>query len=307
MADGGGAESAVGADRSIAPTVRPGSFADLLDVEELDDNLYRGHCHAATPLRAFGGQVAAQALIAAGVTLGTDRRVHSLHGYFIRPGQPDRPIFYQVDRVRDGRSFTTRRVTAIQRGEAIFTLSASFHAPEGESVHQAEMPTLPLPDELGGGGQPDSSVAGSRFRAAVESVLEIRPVPLEPADAPGYPVSRFWVRVRGRFPRDPLRHACALTYISDLRLTRTASAAHRTAFGDLMAASLDHAVWFHRDFRADEWLLFNQDSRTSGFGRGLAHGEFFTLDGRLVATVVQEVVVRARRGAADQPSSAQQG
>lgn len=266
------------------------SFAELLDVEELDDNLYRGRCHAGRPLRAFGGQVAAQALVAAGATVSDDRPVHSLHGYFIRAGQPDRHIVYLVDRVRDGRSFTTRRVTAAQRGEAIFTLSASFQVREGESVHQATPPDVPVPEQIGDAGPhvPGSSPLQARLRP----VLDIRPIPVGPDD--GAPTARFWVRVREQLPDDPLHHACALTYISDLRLARTASATHRTAFGELMVASLDHAVWFHREFRADDWLLVDLRSPTAGFGRGLAYGSFYAHDGGLVASVIQEIVVRAR-------------
>ena len=280
------------ADDPTSPVASPSSFAELLDLEELDDDLYRGYCHAGRPLRAFGGQVAAQALAAAGATVTPERRIHSLHGYFIRAGRPDRHIVYQVDRVRDGRSFTTRRVMAVQRGKAIFTLSASFQIPEGASVHQAAMPSVPPPDELGEASRVAGDAAVARFREMIAPILDIRVVPDEPIDA--IPTTRFWVRVRGRLPDTSLPHACALTYISDLRLARTASATHRAAFGDLMLASLDHAVWFHRDFRADDWLLADLRSPTAGFGRGLAHGGFFARDGRLVASVVQEIVARAR-------------
>jgi acyl-CoA thioesterase-2 len=266
------------------------SFGALLDVDELDDNLYRGLCHAGAPLRAFGGQVAAQALVAAGATVSGERPVHSLHGYFIRPGRPDRHIVYQVDRVRDGRSFTTRRVTAVQRGQAIFTLSASFQVREGESVHQAAMPDVPPPDEI---EETQLHAPGtSPLQARIRPLLDARPVPVEPDD--GVPATRFWVRVREHLPDDPLHHACALTYISDLRLARTASATHRAAFENVMVASLDHAVWFHRDFRADDWLLADLRSPTAGFGRGLAYGGVYTQGGQLVASVVQEIVVRAR-------------
>jgi acyl-CoA thioesterase-2 len=279
-------------ERPSTAGAAPASFAELLALEELDDNLYRGRCHAGVPLRAFGGQVAAQALVAAGATVTAQRRVHSLHGYFIRPGRPDRHIIYQADRVRDGRSFSTRRVTAVQGGEAIFTLSASFQTPEGEPVHQRSLPLAPPPEELADDGRPTGEFINSRFQETLLPVLEIRPVPPEPADSASSQSSRFWVRVRGRLPDDPLGHACALTYISDVRLARTASATHRAAFGNLMIASLDHAVWFHREFRADDWLLVDLLSTTAGFGRGLAHGAFFTRDGLQVASVVQEILIR---------------
>nr|WP_033820113.1 acyl-CoA thioesterase II [Kitasatospora sp. MBT63] len=283
------------------------SFADLLRIEELDENLFRGRCHAGAPMRAFGGQVAAQALTAAGRTIEPRRRVHSLHGYFLRPGDPQRPIIYQVDQVRDGMSYATRRVTAVQRGEAIFTLSASFKVPEASGERQRTMPPVPGPDEL-----PDPFVAWERAdpedfaRATDFRALDMRFIPADtpglPPELPGVPQQFVWLRTGTPLPaEDPLLQVCALTYLSDLTLAST-TALHlqphrfqRTGPPLITLASLDHAMWFHRPFRADEWLLFAQRSPSVSDGRGLALGEFYDRDGLLVASAVQETLVRERR------------
>lgn len=259
-------------------------FADLLTLERVEDDIFRGRCHEGTPLRAFGGQVAAQALVAAGSTVAEPRRVHSLHSYFLRGGSTEEPIVYLVDRTRDGRSFSTRRVSAVQHGEVIFTLSASFQGPEDGVEHQARMPVAPLPE--GGPPEPPASPRTGRT-STLGLVLDIREVPHDgdPAD------QRLWVRTRDKLDDDPLRHVCALTYISDLRLASTVALPHREG-GPYALTSLDHALWFHRGFRADEWLLFAQHSPTASGARGLAMGSFFTEDGRQVATVVQEALIR---------------
>ncbi|MEV4611238.1 acyl-CoA thioesterase II [Kitasatospora sp. NPDC049258] len=286
-------------------TVRP--FADLLLLEELDENLFRGSCHAGAPMRAFGGQVAAQALTAAGRTVDPDRRVHSLHGYFLRPGDPQRPIVYQVDQVRDGRSYATRRVTAVQRGEAIFTLSASFKLPEHSGERQRTMPPVPGPEEL-----PDPFTAWARAdpedfaRATDFRTLELRFIPAGtpglPPEIPGVPQQFVWLRTGTPLPaEDPLLQVCALTYLSDLTLASTTALhlqPHRFQRSEpplITLASLDHAMWFHRPFRADRWLLFAQRSPSVSDGRGLALGEFYDRDGQLVASAVQETLVRERR------------
>ncbi|MFD9127389.1 acyl-CoA thioesterase [Kitasatospora sp. NPDC059571] len=288
-------------DDSVAP------FIDLLRIEELDENLFRGQCHAGAPMRAFGGQVAAQALTAAGRTIGGGRLVHSLHSYFLRPGDPQRPIVYQVDRVREGSSYATRRVTAVQRGEVIFTLSASFKRPEESPARQRTMPPVPGPEDL-----PDPFLAWERadpedyakstgFRA-----LEMRFLPADapgmPPEVPGVPQQFVWLRTGTPLPDDdPLLQVCALTYLSDLTLASTAALhlqPHRFGRQEpsrLILASLDHAMWFHRPFRADEWLLFAQRSPSASDGRGLAHGEFYNREGLLVASAVQEVLVRENR------------
>ncbi|WP_377267480.1 acyl-CoA thioesterase [Peterkaempfera sp. SMS 1(5)a] len=268
------------------------SLTDLIDLEQVEENLYRGTCHPAAPLRAFGGQVAAQALIAAGSTVPEDRLVHSLHGYFIRAGQTDRPIVYEVDRTRDGGSFTTRRVAAIQDGLVIFSMSASFHRPERSPEHQAEMPEAPGPEALSEVWDPES---GSEQYSVFGNVLQSRCTADLYQGLPDIghgPRQQLWVRAREVLPDVPLLHACALTYISDIRLALTASQPHLEGQKFPPVVSLDHAVWFHRPFRADEWLLFTMDSPSYASSRGLARGQFFSRDGRLVASVVQEGLIR---------------
>ena len=237
----------------------------------------------------FGGQVAGQALVAAGRTVPVERAVHSLHAYFIRPGDPEVPIVYTVDRTRDGRSFSTRRVTAIQHGQAIFTLSASFHRLETGLEHQVRMPAAPDPD-----GMPERS---RRLRQ-----VEIRYAGEPPwARADGLarePRSMVWMRARGQLPDDPLIHVCAVAYASDMSLLDSVLLAHGLTWDaeGLTAASLDHAMWFHGPFRADEWLLYAQESPAASGARGLAQGRIFRRDGRLIASVVQEGLIRSSPG-----------
>jgi acyl-CoA thioesterase-2 len=283
-------------------------FADLLHLDEIELNLFRGWCHAGAPLRAFGGQVAAQALVAAGRTVAPDRHVHSLHSYFMRPGDPRRPLLYQVERLRDGRSYSTRRVTAIQRGEIVFSLSASFTRPEPDEriERQQSMPELPGPE-----GLPAPYAAWSAqdpesyWATTAQRTLDMRIVPTA---SPGLPVDELgasrqyvWVKSATQLPADePLLQVCALAYLSDLTLASTAALhlqpprAERTERTPLVLASLDHAMWFHRPFRADDWLLFVQRSPSAADGRGLAQGDFYTRDGLLIATVMQEALIRLR-------------
>jgi acyl-CoA thioesterase-2 len=258
------------------------ALVDLLDLEPIEVNLFRGVSPDDDRQRVFGGQVAGQALVAAGRTV--DRgTVHSLHAYFLRPGDPAVPIVYEVDRIRDGRSFTTRRVVAIQHGHAIFNLSASFHVDEPGYDHQVDMPAVPDPASL-----PPADDQPAR-------AIDTRAVP---DTAAGHAL--VWLRADGRLPDDPLLHACVVTYASDLTLLDTVLSAHglnphRLALSSapgVMLASLDHAVWFHRPFRADEWLLYAQDSPVSHGARGFARGSIFTRAGSLVASVVQEGLVR---------------
>jgi acyl-CoA thioesterase-2 len=283
------------------------SFVDLLRLDEIDLNLFRGWCHAGAPLRAFGGQVAAQALVAAGRTVPSGRLVHSLHGYFMRPGDPRRPLVYEVERLRDGRSYATRRVTAIQRGEAVFTLSASFKVPEESPERQRSVPLLPDPELL-----PDPYAdwaddgTGGYWATTGRLTLDMRTVPRDSEALPGRQAGveeqYVWLKSASPLPGDdPLLHVCALAYLSDLTLASTAAMhlqrprAERKGPSTISLASLDHAMWFHRPFRADEWLLFAQRSPSAADGRGLAQGEFYTRDGLLVASVVQEALVRERR------------
>jgi len=270
----------------------------LLDLETLEVNLFRGISPPHSLPRVFGGQVAAQALVAAGRTVPEDREVHSLHAYFIRPGDPAVPIVYETERVRDGRSFTTRRVLAIQHGVPIFSLSASFQLPQTGLRHTQPAPVgVPAPDTLPGLDALASS-AGARWLTQGPRPLDMRFVSPPPwsdefAGASEEP-ARVWMRADGRLPDDRLLHVCMLTYVSDLTLLGSVLVRHDRAEGPVQMASLDHAMWFHRPFRADEWLLYTCYSPFAGGGRGLATGRFTQADGTLVATTVQEGLVRVR-------------
>lgn len=291
------------AEQAPGPTA---PFAELLEIEQLDENTFRGHCHAGAPMRAFGGHVAAQALVAAGRTSAAERAVHSLHGYFLLPGDPTRPIEYHVDRLREGFTYATRRVRAVQDRKEIFNLTASFKRPEPATGgdRQREVPPLPAPETL-----PDAfSHSDEGLRTSVKASngfrgLELRFVPPDapglPPAVPGMPQQFVWMRVTGRLPdTDPLLHTCALTYLSDLTLASTAGLHEqpnffqRTGPSRLLMTSLDHAMWFHRPFRADDWLLFAQRSPSASDGRGLSLGEFYDRDGLLVASAVQEALIR---------------
>jgi acyl-CoA thioesterase II len=275
----------------------------LLDLETLDDCLFRGRQPETSLQRVFGGQVASQALVAAARTTDADRAVHSLHAYFLRPGDTRVPIVYDVERTRDGRAFSTRRVVARQHGRSIFYMSASFHLPEDGLDHQDPMPEVAAPDdcpELGDvlaglTGRPrdewDREWAALDVRYAGDSrqggVLHDDAHPA---------LARVWIKASGPVGADPVLHATVLAYASDLTLLSVTVVPHGTFIGDprLQPASLDHAMWFHRPLRADEWLLYDQVSPSASGGRGFATGRLFTLDGRLVATAVQEGLVRLR-------------
>ena len=277
----------------------------LLDLEQVEETLFRGSSPELSPQRVFGGQVAGQALVAAGRTVPPDRHVHSLHAYFIRPGDPTRPIVYTVDLVRDGRSFTTRRVVALQRGKQIFFMSASFHITEEGLDHQVPMPSdVPPPESL-------PSFA-DRFAADADRVgiwaRVPRPIDVRYIGAPGFvpsgqrpaePRQRAWMRIDGKLPDDPLLHACALAYASDLTLLDSVLSTHGEVWGPggFAGATIDHALWFHRSFRADEWVLYDTESPSAFGGRGLATGRFFDSGGRHLATAVQEGLLRRVPGA----------
>jgi acyl-CoA thioesterase-2 len=277
----------------------------LLDLEALEVNLFRGVSPKEDRQRVFGGQVAGQALVAAGRTVeAADRRVHSLHAYFLRPGDPSVPIIYEVDRIRDGRSFTTRRVVAIQHGRAIFNLAASFHVAEDGPEHQDPMPAVPRPEELPTFRERVAPYLDRFSPPVVEWLTRERPIDSRPTEAPSWlepaprpPRQDVWIRANGTLPDDPLLHVCVVAYASDLTILDTALLPHGPSFWEdrFMVASLDHAMWFHRPFRADRWLLYHQSSPSAHGARGIAEGHIFTEDGDLVVTVIQEGLIRPRR------------
>ncbi|HTQ91272.1 MAG TPA: acyl-CoA thioesterase II [Streptosporangiaceae bacterium] len=273
---------------------------ELLDLEPIEVNIFRGRSPDENRQRVFGGQVAGQALVAAGRTVPADRPVHSLHAYFIRPGDTTVPIVYLVDRVRDGRSFTTRRVSAVQHGEAIFTLSASFHHAEPGPEHANPMPDVPPPETVERNSDRMARLLGQAPRQLQESPIDLRSIGLMSAEAAGDPSLRttqnlIWLRVDGDLPDDPLLHVCLMTYASDMTLLDSVLLGHGLTWldGSTSGASLDHAMWFHRPFRADQWLLYAQESPVASGARGLARGQVFTGDGELVVSVVQEGLIRS--------------
>jgi acyl-CoA thioesterase II len=276
----------------------------LLDLEAIEVNLFRGLSPDENRQRVFGGQVAGQALVAAARTVEGGRGVHSLHAYFLRPGDPTVPILYEVDRIRDGRSFTTRRVVAVQHGKAIFNLSASFHASEPGLDHQIDLIDAmwddrqpPDPETL-----PDWRTRMAPFAERLGEYYDLpRPIDVRNVDWVSEqrkeqlpPHQRVWLRADGTLPDDPVLHTCVLTYASDLTLLDTTLLPHGADAGDesLMMASLDHAMWFHRPFRADEWLLYVQDTPSTSGGRGVARGLIYTRAGALAVSVVQEGLIR---------------
>jgi acyl-CoA thioesterase-2 len=277
-------------------------LVSILDLETIEVNLFRGHSPQTGWQRVFGGQVIGQALVAACRTVD-DRAPHSLHAYFILPGDPKVPIIYEVDRPRDGKSFTTRRVTAIQHGNAIFSMMVSFQREEEGLDHQADMPDVPPPEKLPGDGILKGPVLDMMPEAVrryfeTERPLDLRPVEFDRYFGRKYPDGRvnIWIKTSGVLPGDPMVHRCALAYASDMSLLDAVMARYgRTLFDRrVMPASLDHAMWFHRPFRADEWLLYSQDSPNASGARGFARGQIFKRDGTLVASVAQEGVIRMR-------------
>jgi acyl-CoA thioesterase II len=275
---------------------------DLLDLEQVEVNLFRGRSPDETRQRVFGGQVAAQGLVAAGRTVPPDRPVHSLHAYFIHPGDTSVPLIYSVEPVRDGRSFSTRRVSAIQHGRTIFVMSASFQRHEESITHAASMPPVPSPSEVRPNLERLEDLLGralpAEFRDYPIELRHVGPLSLEVQRDPGLRTSSnyVWLRVAGELPDDPLLHVCLMTYASDLTLLDTVLRRHGRIWedGQTTGASLDHAMWFHRPFRADRWLLFAQETPSASGGRGLAYGHVYTEDGALVVSAVQEGLVRTR-------------
>ncbi len=290
-----------------------GQLIDILDLERIEKNIFRGKSQDPGWGRLFGGQVLGQALAAANRTVSDERTAHSLHGYFLREGAVDVPVVYTVDCIRDGRSFTTRRVVAIQNGRAIFNLSASYQIHEEGLEHQAdERPEAPDPE-----GLRNEQALAKRFfervpeqvlnsipqalreRATADRPIEIRPVsPVDPVSPPVRPPTRqVWFRANGKLPDDHSLHQHLLAYSSDFHFLATAMQPHGVSWltPGMQVASLDHAMWFHRPFRMDDWILYDIDSPTSGGARGLVRGRFYNRAGQLVASTVQEGLMRDRR------------
>jgi acyl-CoA thioesterase-2 len=278
------------------------AVVELLDLEQIELDIFRGRSpESEHRQRVFGGQVAGQALVAAGRTVPGDRPVHSLHAYFIRPGDPAVPLIYLVDRVRDGRSFTTRRVSAVQHGKTIFTLSASFHHPEEGVTHARPMPDVPPPEELPTAAERLRKLYGDEAKGYLGSnpidIRHLGPLSIEAVSDPALRVttSMAWIKADGELPDDELLHVCLVTYASDMTLLDSVLLANGLSWADgrTVGASLDHAMWFHRPFRADRWLLYAQESPVAAGARGLARGELYTREGELVASVVQEGLIRS--------------
>jgi acyl-CoA thioesterase-2 len=269
------------------------SIEEILELERLEKDIFRGIVADTMLTRTFGGQVAGQALVSAVRTVDERYRVHSLHGYFLRPGNPTIPTVFLVDRIRDGRSFCTRRVTGVQDGQAIFTMSASFHVGDIGIEHEDEMPPVPNPEDLPDTSEMMSEELSWEFREWAD--WDLRFVPEDKVTRRrGVPAQQqVWFRYRRTLPEDPVFHVCTLAYMSDMTLLGSAKVPHPDE--DIQQASLDHALWFMRPFRADEWLLYDQSSPSAGFGRALTQGRIFDRSGNLVAAVVQEGLTRLLR------------
>lgn len=279
--------------------------ADLLrqfELERLEVNLFRGESRDIGSPQVYGGQVLGQALMAAYQTID-NLEVHSLHAYFLRRGDFNRPIVYQVDRSRDGQSFSSRRVIAVQNGEQIFTCAASFQRREPGLDHQSTMPTVPAPETLPDWSRPTPEVEAKLPEMLRRFLIRERPVemrPVEPIDflrrAASPPCERVWFRIAEPLPDDDRLHRCLLAYMSDFNLLTAATRPHhgKFAIGEMVMASIDHGLWFHRAFRADEWLLYDVESPSASGGRGFARGSIYSRDGRLVASAAQEGLIRVR-------------
>lgn len=272
----------------------------ILDLEPLEINLFRGRSGTPGGGRVFGGQVVAQALVAARRTVDAARSAHSLHGYFLLGGDPSVPIVYDVDRIRDGHSFTTRRVVAIQHGRAIFSMSVSFQVAEEGLDHQSTMPDVPMPEDLPADETWREKLLARFPEAAKRDWMALRPLEVKPTADPTYLGTSttvrpsVWIRTRSPLPDDLPTHQAVLAYASDLSLLQAALVRHKKSVfdADMQVASLDHAVWFHRPFRADDWVLFSQESPNAFGSRGFSRGQLFTRDGVLVASAAQEGLIR---------------
>ncbi|MCF3592813.1 acyl-CoA thioesterase II [Rhodobacteraceae bacterium LMO-12] len=287
-------------DKAPTPQQLADALVSVLDVEPVEENFFRGIAAPGGRGRSFGGQVIAQALMAATRTVDAERPAHSLHAYFMRPGDATKPVLYQVERDRDGRSFATRRVVAIQHGKPILNLAASFHVAEPGLTHQDDMPDVPDPETLPNEQQLVAEFTGElpdMFRewVALPRPMEMRPVtPRPPFSREPRREQTYWFRVPGNLGDDPQIHRAALAFASDFGLLGTSSYPHGKAFADpdMQYASLDHALWIHGDFRADDWLLYTMDTPWAGGARGFNRGRIFTRDGRLIANAAQEGLIR---------------
>ena len=283
--------------------VRVDDLLRQFDLERLEVNLFRGESRDIGSPQVYGGQVLGQALMAAYHTVA-DLEVHSLHAYFLRRGDFNLPIVYQVDRSRDGHSFSSRRVIAVQNGEQIFTCAASFQRHEEGLEHQSTMPAVPAPETLPDWSRPPPQVAARLPDLLQRTLARERPIelrPIEPVDflrrTAGPAIERVWFRIAEPLPDDDPLHRCLLAYMSDFNLLTAATRPHQGSFdiGELMMASIDHGLWFHRPFRADDWLLYDVESTSASGGRGYARGSIYSRDGRLVASAAQEGLIRVRR------------
>ena len=275
---------------------------EQIGLEAIEENIYRGKSHSIGGRRVFGGQVLAQALEAATLTVSEDRYAHSMHGYFILPGDVNNPIIYNVDRIRDGGSFTTRRVVAIQHGRAYFNMSASFQIKEDGFEHQIDMPNVPPPEALRNGSMLMKEYEDRLPDYLKKNLALPRPIEFRPVEMPyfvnpskGRPFRHVWLRVKGKMSDRAADHRTLLAYASDYNLLETSLRPHGTTWTEVIAASLDHAIWFHRDFRIDDWLLYALDSPSASNARGFTRGNLFDRNGKLVASVVQEGLIRERR------------
>ena len=275
----------------------------LIQLEQLDDNLFRGQNYVTPWGRVYGGQVLAQSIHAARITVPEERVVHSMHGYFILGGDPKQPIIYNVDRIRDGRSFTTRRVVAIQKGRAIFNMAASFQIKEKGFSHQILMPDVPPPEEVETDKQwveqYRKELPNMYKRYQIERPIEFRQVekfnPIHPKKE--RPFRHIWIKANGSIPDNPMLQREILAYACDYNLMATSLLPHRDRFKlqNMQMASLDHAMWFHGDVKVDEWLLYALDGPSASNSRGFSRGNFFNREGKLVASVVQEGLIRHRK------------
>ena len=273
------------------------NLVDHLTLEKIDSNIFQGTSKEVASTRVFGGQVLAQALHAVSNTVEKDRTIHSMHAYFILPGNTADKITYIVDRTRDGGSFTTRRVRAIQYGKDIFIMAASFQKIQPGLDHQIEMPKVPFPDDL----VTDQELAtkfGDFISDKFKEMIRVRPIEFKPVEMPDLftpikskPFQHVWLRAKGALPDDPRMHQQVLAYASDYNLLTTAMRPHEVTLKDVQLASLDHAMWFHRPFKADEWLLYALESPSTSNSRGFTRGNIFDQQGQLVASVMQEGLV----------------